>query len=76
MEQYQRFLELQLTKAKSRLALYGDHLEQARAAKLKYPDKPVFKQRFATCEHLIELEEFQIDRLTSKLIELQYPIRK
>ncbi len=60
---------LQLTKAKSRLALYGDHLEQARAAKLKYPDKPGFEQRLAICEYLIELEELQIDRLAGKLIE-------
>ncbi len=69
MERYQRFLELQLARARTRLVLYRTGLERAEAARLTFPDNPALKDRVTTCQGLVETAEREIDELSGKLAE-------
>ncbi len=72
MERYQRFLELQLARARTRLILYQTRLERAKGARLTFPDNPALKDRVTTCEELVETAEREIDKLSGQLAELKH----
>ncbi len=67
MKQYQRTVELLIAKNQERLALYRVHLEQARAASLRFPDNRTFEHRLITCEELVETTARQIEVLSERL---------
>ncbi len=71
MEQYQRFLELQLAKARTRLVLYRTRLKRAEVARRSFPDNPALKDRVTTCEELVETAEREIDELSGQLDEMK-----
>ncbi len=76
MKQYQRTLEFLIAKDQERLALYRIHLEQARAARLKFPDNIAFEHRLTVCEELVDKTTRQIDALSGKLAKLRSTSRR
>ncbi len=71
MEQYQRFLDLQLARAKTRLVLYRERLKHARASLGQFPENTALQARLMTCEEMVQAAERDIDELSSQLTNLR-----
>ncbi len=72
MERYQRLLELQLARVRTRLVLYRTNLERAEAARHTFPHNPALKESVTTCQELVETAEREIDDLSGQLAELKH----